>query len=268
MIVSSTVCLCTCFTCCSSSGVLCLVVIIHTDDGHRHCFAQIWSLDCADATTRRLELMPDLRSVTLSRLHTLLLQHNRLAGMFTSAYQSVMRMDQLLHVSVGLTWSATNELSNFEVASMVEQPGYSRDIRIQAIGGRVQRISDCHQLYHPLAYPLLFPTGASGWHSDMHHNDRLISLTEYMRYMMMHRGHRTHVQSCERLALEYYCDSWAQVEARNLAFHMRACQQAKYSAASARTIIDQLCSDNARQIGVPVVLPASFPNSPRYYHNL
>jgi len=32
--------------------------------------------------------------------------------------------------------------------------------------------------------------------------------------------------------------------------------------------MDQICVGNARDIGVPVVLPASFPNSPRYYHNL
>jgi len=47
-----------------------------------------------------------------------------------------------------------------------------------------------------------------------------------MRYKLMHRDVPTHVQRCERLALEYYCDAWAQVEARNLAFHKQASQQA------------------------------------------
>jgi hypothetical protein len=89
-----------------------------------------------------------------------------------------------------------------------------------------------------------------------------------MRYKLMHRNTPTHVQRCERLALEYYCDAWAQVEARNLAFHKRASQQAKYAVASAKQIIDQLCAENANRIGVPTILPASFPNSPRYYHNL
>ncbi len=97
---------------------------------------------------------------------------------------------------------------------------------------------------------------------------RLISLTEFMRYKLMHRDQPTHVQRCERLALEYYCDAWAQIEARNLAFHKQANQQAKYATASAKVIIDQLCAANAHRIGVPTILPASFPNSPRYYHNL
>lgn len=89
-----------------------------------------------------------------------------------------------------------------------------------------------------------------------------------MRYQLMHRDSPTHVQRCERLALEYYCDAWAQVESRNLAFHRQACQQAKYRAASAKVIMDQLCHDNAQEIGVPTILPASFPNSPRFYYNL
>jgi hypothetical protein len=97
---------------------------------------------------------------------------------------------------------------------------------------------------------------------------RLITLIEYMRYKLMHRDSPTHVQRCERLALEYYCDAWAQVEARNLAFHRQASQQAKYATASAKVIIDHLCAENANRIGVPSILPASFPNSPRFYHNL
>jgi hypothetical protein len=129
-------------------------------------------------------------------------------------------------------------------------------------------INDSHQLYHALAYPLLFPTGCPGWHPKCEFNGRLISLTEFMRYKLMHRDCPTHVQRCERLALEYYCDAWAQVESRNLAFHQQACQQAKYQASSARAIFDQLSVVDAHHIGVPVVLPASYPNSPRYYHNL
>ncbi len=236
--------------------------------GQKHAFAQIWSLDTSDATSRRQEIMPELRSHVLNSLHTLLLRHNRLARMFKSAYDSTLRLDPQHLASVGFTWSATDELSNFEVASMIEQPGFSRHIRIQAVSGRVQAIDDGHQLYHAVTYPLLFPTGSSGWHYALQHNNRSISLTEYMRYLLMHRSRVTHVQSCKKLSLEYYCDAWAQVEARNLSFHRLASQQAKYSCASARTIMDQLCSDNARHIGVPVVLPASYPNSPRYYHNL
>ena len=133
--------------------------------------------------------------------------------------------------------------------------GFMRHIQVQYRNSQLKTINDSHQLYHALAYPLLFPTGSSGWHPQMESNGRPISLCEYMRYKIMHREQPTHVQRCERLALEFYCDAWAQVESRNLAFHQQACQQAKYQASSARAIFDQLSQDNARQIGVPVVLP-------------
>ena len=239
-----------------------------TGAGQPHSFAQIWTLDTADATERRQLLMPTLRSHVLSSMHDLFMQHNHLARSFRSAAESAPDFAHLDMASVGFTWSATDELSRFEMAAIIESPGFRRHIAVRLRGGGVTQINDCHQLYHALAYPLLFPTGSAGWHYGMQHNNRSISLHEYMRYLLMHRTHPSHVQRCERLALEFYCDAWAQIEARNLAFHKQAKQQAKYQAASARAIIDQLSTDHARQIGVPIILPASFPNSPRYYHNL
>jgi len=233
----------------------------------QHSFAQIYVLDTNDATQRRLSIMPSLRSHVLSALHDLMLSHNRLASMFKHAAVAI-NIDDVSNDSVGLTWSADDELSRFEIGAMIAHAGYKRDICVRCRGGPLLQINDSHQLYHALAYPLLFPTGCSGWHAKMQFNGRLISLTEYMRFKLMHREHPTHIQRCERLALEFYCDAWAQVEARNLAFHQLASQQAKYQAASASAIMDQLRADNARCIGVPVVLPGSYPNSPRYYYNL
>jgi hypothetical protein len=204
----------------------------------------------------------------LASLHGLFLQHNRLARMYRSAADYVSRHNGDQMSSVGFTWSATEELSQFQVASIIERAGFSRNIVIHSQSGKCINVNDGHQLYHSLAYPLLFPTGCSGWHYDMQHNDRKISLTEYMRFLLMHRSHPSHIQLCERLSLEFYCDAFAQVESRNLAFHLLASQQAKYQVASARAIMDQISVVNARQIGVPTVLPASFPNSPRFYYNL
>jgi hypothetical protein len=235
--------------------------------GQKHAFAQIYTLDTEDATLRRQELMPSLRAHVLTQLHELMLKFNRLASAYrTVAVDNVVDDDH--DDTVGFTWSATEELSRFEVGSIIEREGWLRHIIVRKRDGVIRTINDSHQLYHALAYPLLFPTGSPGWHPRLEHQGRLISLTEYMRFKLMHRDCPTHVQQCERLALEYYCDAWAQVEARSMAFHKLASQQAKYHAASAKVIIDQLGVDNANQIGTPIILPASYPNSPRYYHNL
>jgi hypothetical protein len=236
--------------------------------GHRHCFSQIWSLDTEDATARRLEVMPALRSSVLNAFHDMFMVHNPLATTFRQAASSVIGLVDGQIDSVTLSWHGADDSLKFEVASVIEHDGLQRNIVVRVNDGQLRSISDGHPLYHALAYPLLFPTGASGWHYNLSFNDRKISLTEYMRFMLMHRDHSSHIQRCERLALEFYCDAFAQVEARNLAFHRLATQQAKYVKAPARSIMDQLNSDNAHIIGTPVVLPSSFPNSPRFYHNL
>jgi hypothetical protein len=236
--------------------------------GGTHNFSQIWTLDTEQATTRRQDIMPQLRRDVLRSLHDMIAVHNPLARMYKNAANVLENLSAEQIPNIGFTWHGTDDMANFEMGAVIENCGLQRHIIVKAVGDRIQKINDGHRLYHALTYPLLFPTGASGWHYDIEYNDRKISLTEYMRFMLMHRDSPTHVQRCERLALEYYCDAWAQVEARNMAFHRLATQQAKYMRAHARTIVDQLHSDNANVIGTPVVLPSSFPNGPRYYHNL
>ncbi len=137
-------------------------------------------------------------------------------------------------------------------------------------------IDDGHALYHPLAYPLLFPWGSPGWHDQLtvyrsdYSHERRVSLTEWGRFYLMHRDRVTHWQRCERLTMEFYCDLWAQVEARNAHFHRSPLQQAKYRAARVAAIEDQLASGrHASEIGQPVVrLPSSFVGSARFYQQL
>jgi hypothetical protein len=81
-----------------------------------------------------------------------------------------------------------------------------------------------------------------------------VTLTEWGRYYLMHRDEPTHVQRCEKLALEYYCDMWAQQESRVCHFHRSPIQQAKYRAARVAAFEDQLTAGvPAAEIGQPVV---------------
>jgi hypothetical protein len=137
-------------------------------------------------------------------------------------------------------------------------------------------IDDGHALYHPLAYPLLFPFGNPGWHAqlkvcrDDYSNERRVSLMEWGRFYLMHRDRVTHWQRCERLTMEFFCDLWAQVEARNAHFHRCPTQQAKYRAARVAAVADQLASGRpVSEIGQSVVvLPSSFVGSVRFYQQL
>ncbi len=91
-------------------------------DGVQHCFSQIYILDTNDATSRRQQIMPTLRQNILTQLHDLMMQHNVLAQTFKTATVNSHALN-LAHNAVGLTWSATDELSRFEVGALIEHSG-------------------------------------------------------------------------------------------------------------------------------------------------
>jgi hypothetical protein len=189
-----------------------------------------------------------------------MLQHNHLARSFKTAASSD---------AVHLSWKGDEDMDAFEVGAIVAKPGFTRDIILSRLDGKMQSISTSHQYYHALAYPLLFPTGCSGWHPKLCFGDSLdrkISLKEYMRFVLMHRDQPSHLQRCERLTLEFICDAQAQDEAKELQFHSLAIQQAKYRSASANILVQRINDHHAEDIGTPVILPSSFTGSPKYYH--
>jgi hypothetical protein len=85
-----------------------------------------------------------------------------------------------------------------------------------------------------------------------------------------HVFHRlSHVQKCQQLALEYYCDLWAQNEARTASFHALPSQQLKYRMARKCAIEDQIYNaGNVVDASVPMVLPGTFVGSAKWYHML
>ena len=74
-----------------------------------------------------------------------------------------------------------------QIGALIAEPGSKRDIVVQRANGPLWFIHDGHALYHPLAYPLLFPLGTAGWHEDMvvlngeQTSERRLSLTEWGR---------------------------------------------------------------------------------------
>jgi hypothetical protein len=210
-------------------------------------FAQIYVLDVQSATDRRLGIFGGvtaaLRRDVLAQLHALMLSVNPLMQQFVAAARG-----DIPH----LVWRCSDDISTMQVGALVAASGSRRDIVVERSAGPLMFIHDGHRLYHPLAYPLLFPCGTDGWHEDMvvvnaegnecclmlrllSHPmavtaERRLSLTEWGRFYIMHRGAvATHWQRCGCLAMEFYCDLWAQVEARQCSFHRLPQQQLKYS---------------------------------------
>jgi hypothetical protein len=239
--------------------------------GNSFNFAQIYILDTEDATARRKEIFPNgLKANTLCILHDLMLLHNPYARQYRKA-----AVDGVTE----LHWSCDDDVLGMDIGAIVAQPGNQRSIVIRKASDALNKLSiinDAHHLYHTLAYPLLFPTGHHGWYSGMMrtvsfaHDQKPVSLTDYFRHMLMHRNVATHVQRCERLSLELYCDAWAQVESRAAMFHRQPSQQAKYRVGRKCAIDDQLQCEggDVRAASIPLILPSNFVGSSKWYHML
>jgi len=231
-------------------------------------FAQIYILDTMDATARRSCIFKDrLDSTILNALDIQLRRHNALVSDFCRASNGNVPE---------LVWSSDDDIINMQIGAIVSTPGRQRSIIIQRQAiGKLEFIPDGHSLYHSLAYPLLFPTGNHGWHWGMHRFDHesskflKVSLIDYGRHLLMHRDVPSHIQRCERLGLEFYCDAWAQQEARSASFHALPDQQARYRVGKKCAVEDQLSSaGNINDVSIPMILPSSFVGSSKWYHML
>ena len=162
------------------------------NDGQPHCFAQIYMLDTAAAADRRSLIFSDsLDRQVLMSLHEAMLIHNRYASEFCRAANSDVHE---------LVWSTDDNIMGMHIGAMVSAVGTKRTIVLQRQGDvnsafqqHLQFIDDGHSLYHPLAYPLLFPTGSPGWFQGMtriereSNQRRSVSIHDYGRYVLMHR---------------------------------------------------------------------------------
>ena len=237
-------------------------------------FAQIYMLDAEQSALRRSAVIGDsdgiLRQPVFELLHELMLRFNP----WVQQLRTAVALD-----TPEIVWNSDIDVSGMMVGSVVVAPGSRSVVLRQQSSDMPEFISDGHALYHTLAYPLLFPTGRTGWHDSMvcwdgHRNrHHRVSLLEWSRFTLMHRDAPTFIQRCERLALEFYCDLYAQYEARLAAFHSLPRQQALYRCASYTAVHDELHRDNSRRpdlrnVGRPMILPSSFVGSPRFYHQL
>ena len=237
-------------------------------NGSAASFAQIYLLDAAEATNRRQQIFRNnLNDNNLRRLHELMLMHNPRISEFCQAANGTVQE---------FSWSTDCDILGMQLGALVVAPGQRRHIIVRRThNNKLAAVSDCHPLYHPLAYPLLFPTGSPGWHAHLQRVDlttmetHKVTLTDYGRSLLMHRDSPTHIQQCGRLAVEYYCDMWAQHEAHMARFHSLPSQQAKYRVGRKCAIDDQLNREgNISDASIPMTLPSGFVGSNKWYHML
>ena len=164
-------------------------------DGQEQCFAQIYMLDEELAAQRRMGLFPEMSASTLRSLQNMMSQHNPFVQSFKSAISAIATAqaeqqvpDLEMRISTegvpnirqaeGRRYNAPTGLGRGELGAFIQTGAVTRKereivLRLRDCGqegcrengcNHLRYISDCHSSYHPLRFPLIFPTGGVGWH--------------------------------------------------------------------------------------------------------
>ena len=159
-----------------------------------------------------------------------------------------------------------------EVAVLMgEEPG-NRAIVVRRHGDfNLQCINDGHRSFDALHFVLLFPSGEDGWSQSLHIVDgrtrTRVSTKEYYAYRLHTReGSRISLFAASRLFQEYVVMAFAKIENQRL-------QWVKNNQKVIRADLYNNLRDafypgdhHAEQVGRRVILPATFPGSPRDFY--
>ncbi|PIA34361.1 hypothetical protein AQUCO_03800159v1 [Aquilegia coerulea] len=161
------------------------------------------------------------------------------------------------------------------------EPTSKRDIILHLKNNNLERISECHPLYLPSHYVLLFPTGDLDWSTDMKHwdvkNERYFTVTgkekknrltqlHYFCYRLFERT--TEYSALFRAGLlfqQFIVDAWASYE-QNRLYWIRTHQvDLRYDVYSGLTDI-VTNGHNPNDIGKKFILPCTHLGSPRHIY--
>ncbi|UYV73419.1 hypothetical protein LAZ67_10003111 [Cordylochernes scorpioides] len=248
-----------------------------------HKFLQIYFIDNYESqVTARCNITANLNRDLVRSLQDLLHAHNHYIQSFKAAletlpqnhadYRVIIHSDKLPPEEHERRYNApmTNEVALL----MVGQEFGPRDIVLHCRNNLTQRISEVHQAYDPLQYPLIFCRGEVGYSvslpqvnpSTREIMQKTVSCMNFYAYRMMARaGEFNSLLRYGMLTNQFWVDMYAKVESERLSFIRR--NQKKLRTENYIHLQDALRADeNLANIGQIVILPSSFTGGPRYLH--
>lgn len=149
-------------------------------------------------------------------------------------------------------------------------------ILILPIGnGDRRRIFELHPSYLPMKYPLLFPYGEDGYHTEILHTEksdssrRKLTIKEFISYRIFYQNNEAStILRSRKLFQQFLVDGYMMMESHRLAFIvknqplLRSDKYKKLDDAIRSGTID--IEDPADKVGKRIVLPSSFVGGPRY----
>ena len=153
-------------------------------------------------------------------------------------------------------------------------PPTNRDIVVWPKEEAAYRVSERNDLVDPLSYALLFPNGTAGWSETLRHRSEQQTKTYNKITAAQFYAHRLMVRDPENpvphgaglLFQQYLVDVYCRVEGMRLAY-LRSHQQ-ELRAESYQELASACAGEDFKPgestVGRRVVLPASYPGSPRH----
>ena len=158
-------------------------------------------------------------------------------------------------------------LSNEIGILMPDNNTHNRDIVLHYKNNTLVHISELHQGYDPLRYPLIFPYGTDGWHINLKlQNGKKLTCRLYYCYLIMVRMPISTLLQAKQLYQQFLVDSYSKIETERLQFLRR--EQKSFRADCYQDLRGALLErdDDPTNVGKRVILSATFTGGPRYMH--
>jgi hypothetical protein len=152
------------------------------------------------------------------------------------------------------------------------EPPFERNmISFSKVNGTIKNISVLDSSLDPLAYPLLFPNGDTGWHNNISHNvpttpnarapRNKLTMLQCAAYRLAIREDFSMLHHSQKLFLQWIVDMYVRIEGTRLHFIRQ--NQTSLGSEVYNNLTDYLESNpNASNVGRRVILPSSFNGSP------
>jgi len=256
-------------------------------EGNKPRFQQLYIYDTNNEIQNRVEVSRSgecsapLDESIIMGLLTMLNENNTLAQSFRMARDRFENRDYH-NLTLRLLGNREqdgrkdNMPSASEVAALiVKDPAtgsYGRDIVLEYKDMRPKRVSEIHPKFMAMQYPLLFPYGEDGFRPGIKYKEKgisnskkYISMLEYYAYRLQQRSNQSMLMLMSgNLSMQFLVDVYACIEQHRLDWIRK--NQGALRTELFGGLRDAVRKGDTRteKVGRRIVLPASFPGSPRH----
>ncbi|KMQ87777.1 hypothetical protein RF55_12854 [Lasius niger] len=255
-------------------------------DGETPRFAQLYFLDTEEALNHRInnKANKECDQKIMKDLSCFMVECNIFAKTFKMMRQVEKDLNPIGNKTINLMLSFRkdpkqdkrryNAPQANEIAVVFKnvdgEPPFERDIRIYNKNSNdVQQISILDKRCDPMCYPLLYPYGNDGWHSELKsYNPKYpgfkVTQMDYYAHLLAPRAEFSQFKKAGKLRCQFILDAYMKVEANRLNYIKLNQPQLRAELYSGlMDHLDNRAQNEGIKAGIPVILPSSFMGSPR-----